>query len=93
MSRKANVPGPGSYTERGKNVAFILSTIKNSGCPIIRKSSNDRFTTARASCFTPGPGNYTLKDDIGKGGHYILSKYHNANGAKFGYKLDDNTIK
>jgi hypothetical protein len=43
--------------------------------------------------FTPGPGNYTLRDDIGKGGNYISSKYHNANGPKFGFKLDDNTMK
>ena len=71
LSRKANIPGPGSYTQRNKNEALILSTIKNLGCPVIWKSSHDRFSTAWGSCITPGPGNYTLRDDIGKGGHYV----------------------
>ena len=74
LSKKANVPGPGSYTHRLKNVENILSNFKHSGSPVMRKESHDRFYTNRNSIQTPGPGNYTLKDDIGSGtGKYVLS--------------------
>jgi len=60
----------------------------------MRKESHDRFYTNRNSIQTPGPGNYTLKDDIGSGtGKYVLSTTWNANGPKFGSKLEDNSLK
>lgn len=60
----------------------------------MKKSSQDRFYMSRASAATPGPGNYTLNDDIGSGsGKYILSTVRNALGPKFGAKLEDNTLK
>jgi hypothetical protein len=89
-----NVPGPGAYTHRTKPGHYVVSTIPNTGSPVMRPTKIGRFHQTTYFNKTPGPDKYLLKDSVTSGGSkYVLSTNKNLGGGAFGRKLKDYSLK
>lgn len=92
LSKKMNVPGPGSYSFRDKPGQYIQSQMPNLGAPVMRKAKRGRFSSSMSNLptYTPGPGNYDVRDGVSRGG-YIQSNFKNLGNTKFGARIPDNS--